>query len=77
MKKDQRKYRFLVYFEDEPKEAYPLYAGSLDGIKAMRKEFRKMSSPRIIFGPIEIARWEIVKGKAERGTKQEEEKDVH
>ena len=77
MKKDQKKYRFTVWAEDKPEEVFPLYAGTLEGITEIRESYKKMIGPKIIFSPIEIARWEIVKGKAERGTKQEEKEDVH
>lgn len=77
MKKDQKKYRFTAWYEEKPNEVFPLYAGTLEGITEIRDAYRKISGPKLIFGPIEIARWEIVKGKAERGTKQEETEDVH
>ena len=71
MKINQQKYRFLCWFEDTPEERWPMYAGTLEGISEIRQGILERSSPKIIFGPIEIARWEPVKGKRERGQKED------
>lgn len=71
MKSGEQKYRFLCWFEDTPDEVWPLFAGTLEGISEIRQEFMTMTGRSIIFGPIEVARWEPVKGKRERGQKEE------